>query len=282
MSNQKITTTNHTMQTTLFPDLQNEKKPKRRLAPTFKPYNNRQIQVIYDIEALIPENHEARIVDEMVEAVSDEQLFSYYKGGGRASYHPKMMLKIILYAYTQKVYSCRGIEKLTKENIPTMWLAAMQQPDFRTINEFRGVRMQQLIDELFETIIQKLIEENYITFENYFLDGTKIEADANKYSFVWKKSTSKFEAQLKEKIEETLKHIHEITKLENETNQNKEFSEQDLTEIANKLDEKVEQLTKKIENENNSAIRKEIRKERSQLKKSAKQIREDFIPRMAK
>src|SRR5699024_2481140 len=82
--------------------------------------------------------------------------------------------------------------------------------------------------------------------------------------------------------EETLKHIHEITKLENETNQNKEFSEQDLTEIANKLDEKVEQLTKKIENENNSAIRKEIRKERSQLKKSAKQIREDFIPRMAK
>jgi transposase len=67
-----------------------------------------------------------------------------------------MMLKIILYGYT----SCRGIEKLTKENIPTIWLAAMQQLDFRTINEFRDVRMQGLIDELFETIIHKLIEEN--------------------------------------------------------------------------------------------------------------------------
>jgi transposase len=74
-----------------------------------------------------------------------------------------------------------------------MWLASMQQPDFRTINEFRGVRMASLMDELFETMIRQLIEENYITMEKYFLDGTKIEANANKYSFVWKKSTSTFE-----------------------------------------------------------------------------------------
>jgi len=54
-----ITTTNDTMQMTFFPELQEKKTPKRRLAPTFKPYNNRQIQVIYDIELLIPENHVA-------------------------------------------------------------------------------------------------------------------------------------------------------------------------------------------------------------------------------
>jgi transposase len=72
-----------------------------------------------------------------------------------------------------------------------MWLAAMQRPDFRTINEFRGVRMKALMDELFEAMILKLIEDRYITMENYFLDGTKIEANANKYSFVWKKSTIK-------------------------------------------------------------------------------------------
>ena len=104
----------------------------------FKPYDNRQTQIIFDIEALIPEHHVARVVDEMIEAVPDKQLFSHYKGGGRSSFHPKMMLKIILFSYSQKVYSCRGIEKLIKENIPAMWLAAMQQPDFRTINEFRG------------------------------------------------------------------------------------------------------------------------------------------------
>jgi transposase len=75
-----------------------------------------------------------------LESIPDEQLLSHYKDGGRAPYHPKMMLKIILYGYTQKKYSCREIQKLTKENIPSMWLAAMQQPNFRTINEFRGIQ----------------------------------------------------------------------------------------------------------------------------------------------
>jgi Transposase domain (DUF772) len=115
MSNQ-TTIENHTTQMTLFPEeeARAKKTSKRQLSPTFKPYDNRQIQMIFDIEALIPENHVARVVDEMVEAVPDEQLFSHYKGGGRSSYHPKMMLKIILYGYSQKVYSCRGIETLTK------------------------------------------------------------------------------------------------------------------------------------------------------------------------
>jgi len=287
MSNQKITTQNDNMQTSLFPELKENKKPKRKLAPSFKPYNNKQIQVIYDIEALIPENHEARVVDEFVEAVPDEKLFSHYKGGGRPSYHPKMMLKIIIYAYTQKVYSCRGIEKLTKENLPAMWLAAMQQPDFRTINEFRGVRMQALIDELFETIIHKLMEENYISFENYFLDGTKIEADANRYTFVWKKSTLNYEEKLKKKIEETLEHIHHLTQLEIELekkseNENSEIGEEKLKEIAEKLEEKVEILTEEMEAEKDTTVRKKKRKERSELKKAAKNIQEDFIPRMNK
>ncbi|WP_453997417.1 IS1182 family transposase [Bacillus nitroreducens] len=242
--------------------------------------------MIYDIESLIPQHHEARVVDEMVEAIPDENLFSYYVGGGRSSYHPKMMLKIILYGYSQKVYSCRGIEKLANESIPAMWLSAMQQPDFRTINEFRGGRMKDFMDELFEAMIHKLIEENYITFESYFLDGTKIEANANKYSFVWKRATSNFEEKLKEKIKETLQHIHEITRAEAQPeeliNQEQEITEQELVEVAEELEEKVEALTKVIDSETDKDVRKEKRQERSQLKKSIKQIREDFIPRMTK
>lgn len=183
MCNQKITKENCNTQLTLFPveeamHINNGKTEeisnRRNLTPTFIPYNNRQIQWIYDIEARIGIHHVARVVDEMVEIIPDKQLFSHYKGGGRAPFHPKMMLKIILYAYSQKVYSCRGIVKLLEDNLPTMWLAAMQQPDFRTINEFQGVRMKGLMDELFEAMIQKLIDEKYITMENYFLDGTKV------------------------------------------------------------------------------------------------------------
>ncbi|WP_346199764.1 hypothetical protein NSQ96_09675 [Caldifermentibacillus hisashii] len=106
--------------------------------------------------------------------------------------------------------------------------------------------MQGLIDGLCETIIHKLIEENYITLENYFLDGTKIEAKL-------------------EKIQETLKHIHVIPELEAQENQTKinpdtEISEQDLVEIDNKLEGKVEQLTEEIEKETDSSVRKEIRR----------------------
>ncbi|MBE9915949.1 transposase [Paenibacillus donghaensis] len=164
--------------------------------------------MILNLELFIPDHHVARVIDEMIESIPDQQLFAHYTGGGRSPYHPKIMLKVILYGYSQKVYSCRGIEKLLQENLPAMWLAAMQQPDFR------GVRMKAFMDELFETMIQKLIADNYITMENYFLDGTKIEADANKYSFVWKKSTLHFEEKLKEKVQATLAHIHTLTQQE--------------------------------------------------------------------
>jgi transposase len=288
MSNQMITTEDYNTQTTLPLDVNEEKSPtKRKLTPTFKPYDNRQVQVIFDVEALIPEHHVARVVDEMVEAVPDDVLFSHYKGGGRSSYHPKMMLKVILYAYSQKVYSCRGIEKLIQENIPAMWLAAMQQPDFRTINEFRGERMKSLMDELFEAMIMKLIKDHYISMENYFLDGTKIEANANKFTFVWKKSTSKFEAMLKEKIQETLQYIQQLTQeetgaIQKEIVEDPEMTEQKLEAIAAKIEEKVEGLTKEIETEQDPETRKEKRQERSQWKKPLKLIRENFLPRLAK
>lgn len=168
-----------------------------------------------------------------------------------------------------------------------MWLAAMQQPNYRTINEFRGERMKVLMDELFEAMILKLIEEKYITMEDYFLDGTKIEANANKYSFVWKKSTANFEAKLKEKIQETLQHIHELTELEagtkeKETEENAEITEHHLETVAKEIEEKVGTLTEEMEKETDSKIRKEKRQELSKWKKPLKLIRENFLPRLAK
>lgn len=289
MSNQPITTDDYTTQTTL-PLEANEENivvSKRRYAPTFQPYNNQQIQVIFDIQELIPEHHVARVVDEMVEAIPDKQLFQHYPGGGRPPFHPKMMLKVILFAYSQKEYSCREIEKLTQENLPTMWLAAMQQPDFRTINDFRGIRMKPMMDELYETMILKLIEDQYITMENYFLDGTKIEADANKYSFVWKKATKRYEEKLKGRIKETLQHIEEIAKAEElellkESLQETEADPSQLEEIATQLETNMQSLSVEIEEEKDTAVRKEKKKKRSDMKKPLKLIRENFLPRLAK
>jgi len=257
---------------------------KQPLAPTFKSYDNKQAQMILDLEMLIPNHHVARVMDEMIEAIPDQQLFAYYTGGGRSSYHPKMMLKVILYAYSQKVYSCRGIEKLLRENIPAMWLAAMQQPDFRTLNDFRGVRMKALMDELFETMIHKLIADKYITMDNYFLDGTKIEADANKYSFVWKKSTLRFEEKLKEKVQATLAHIHALAEQEagEYTAVGAEELPAQLKKAAAMLEEKVEDFTEQIAQASRSEDRKELRRKRSAWRQPLKQIQEDFLPRLAK
>jgi len=284
MRNLTTTTEQYTMQEALpLGALEEKAVSKRTLAPTFKDYDNKQAQMILDLEMYIPSHHVARVIDEMIEAIPDEQLFAHYTGGGRSSYHPKMMLKVILYGYSQKVYSCRGIEKLLHENLPAMWLAAMQQPDFRTLNDFRGVRMKAFMDELFETMIQKLIADNYITMEQYFLDGTKIEANANKYSFVWKKSTLRSEEKLKEKVQATLAHIH--TLIEQEAG---EYAAEPnelpakLEAAAVVLEEKVEGLTEQIAEANDSQERKVLRKKRSALKQPLKQIREDFLPRLTK
>jgi transposase len=98
--------------------------------------------------------------------------------------------------YTQKLYSSRQIAKPVRENIPFMWLSAQQTTDFRTINRFRSKRMKEIIDEVFSSVLQLLIEEGYVKLEHYFLDGTKIEANANRYTFVWKKATEKHQAKL--------------------------------------------------------------------------------------
>ena len=116
-------TNNTTEQLTLSIDVKeiSISSPKKKL--TFQPYCNRQIMMIPDLENYIPEYHISRIIDEFVESIPNEVLVAHYDSGGRAPYHPKMMLKVILYGYTQKVYSSRRIAQMTCENIPLMWLA---------------------------------------------------------------------------------------------------------------------------------------------------------------
>ena len=93
----------------------------------------------------------------------------------------------MIYSYSQKVYSSRMIAKALRENVNFMWIAGGNQPDFRTVNRFR-LHMKDIIEDVFFEVVKLLIEKNYIKLQNYFLDGTKIEANANKYSFVWNRS----------------------------------------------------------------------------------------------
>ncbi|MFD2881999.1 transposase [Paenibacillus rhizoplanae] len=92
-----------------------------------------------------------------------------YPGGGRDSYHPKMLTKVIIYAYTQRIYSSRQIAKAVRENIPFMWLAGRQRPDFRTLNRFRSQRMRNVLETVFTAVLQFLADEKkYVSLEHYF------------------------------------------------------------------------------------------------------------------
>ena len=195
--------------------------------PSFKPYNQGQITFLPpSLEELIPEDHIVRIVDSAIENIDTKPLYEKYEGGGASSYNLVMMLKIIIYAYTQKIFSCRGIAKNCRENIMFMWLSGMNMPDYKTIDRFRVQRMKDIIPDIFTEVIAMLHSKGYIKLEKYFLESTRIKPDAGKDSWSWVKNPKKFNEKLREKCEELLESIGEIERQENQ-----EFGEEDLPEL---------------------------------------------------
>jgi hypothetical protein len=114
-----------------------------------------------------------------------------------------------VYAYCSKIYSSRRIAAALRENIRFMWLSGGNRPDFRTINDFRGQRMKDVIDEVCAEVLKYLIEAGYVRLEHYFTDGTKIAADANQHKVVWAKRTQRYQQGVRAQIGELLQQIEQ-------------------------------------------------------------------------
>ncbi|WP_338092492.1 transposase, partial [Lentilactobacillus sunkii] len=113
-----------------------------------------------------------------------------------------MMLKMTLFAYSRKVFSGRKIQQMAEESIPMKWLIGDPDvvPSYRTIDRFRtDEQTTKHIALMYLQFRQSLIDNNLLSDEAIFIDGTKILADANKYSFVWRKSIENFECKLDQK-----------------------------------------------------------------------------------
>lgn len=222
---------------------------RKSTLPVFKEYIQGQVVLLpTDLEAQIPARHLVRVVNAAIEKMDLRTLLARYKGGGASSYHPKMLMKVMVYAYTQQLYSSRKIAKALRENIYFMWLSGNQQPDFRTINRFRSGVVKKVIEEIFTSVLGLLIEEKYVKMENYFLDGTKIEANANKYSWVWGRSTRHYKRMLQEKVKELIQQIDQVNEVENA-----EYGDCDLEEMGSdepfdsqKLEEKIQELNQRL------------------------------------
>jgi transposase len=254
---------------------------RKPAAPVFKPYVMNQVALMpasYDEK--IPAGHLVRVVNEAVEKIDVSSLLGQYKGGGTSSYHPVMMLKVLVYAYAEKIYSSRRIAKALRENIYFMWISGESTPDFRTINGFRGSRMKGVIGEVFGAVLEYLVAEGHVKLEHYFLDGTKIEADANKHKVVWAKKRDNYHQRVQAQIKDLLKHIEQVNEEEQE-----EYGDKDLEEMGGngQADVNSQRLQKKID-ELNQKLRERARpkKETRAARKALKKLEEDCLVRLKK
>lgn len=98
---------------------------------------------------MIPADQLVRAEYRAIEKIELDPLLRKYEGGGRSGYHPGMMLKVLVYAYTQRIYPSRQIAKAMWENVNFLWLSGENRPDFRTINGSRGEKMKGVIEAMF-------------------------------------------------------------------------------------------------------------------------------------
>lgn len=247
-------------------------------------YTMNQTTLPLEIDSLLPNNHIIYSINEVVEDLDDAHYRLIENDFGRPAYHPKVLLKALLFAYSEGVFSGRKIEKMMQENLAMHWLTGQTLVSYRTINRFRVSDVTKtIIQDLYCTFTIRLKQEKLIEGQSIFIDGTKFEANANKYTFVWKKAVDRFYPRLKAKeIEYYKEEIEPLIDQAVERDHHQEFSKEDITALHHLLEEELE----KVENEITSSQEKEklsqLKKKRRALKKHRNRLKNDFIPREQK
>ena len=177
--------------------------PKGQSKPVFRPYHQHQAMLLPpSLDDMVAPSHPVRIISQVIDNLNIDPLLAKYKGGGCSSYHPRMLLKVLVYSYTSNIYSSRKMEEACQQNIHFLWLTGMQMPDHNTINRFRSERLKNVLRHVFTQVVQMLAAEGILSLKEVYVDGTKIEANANRYTFVWgnaiKTNKEKMAAQLRE------------------------------------------------------------------------------------
>ena len=166
--------------------------------------NGFQLVMPLDCEVNIEKNAPVRLLNAVMERMDYSKLYAAYSRLGRIEYSPKILLKIMVYGYMRKQISSRALEACCRENLHFIYLLEGQRaPNHNTINRFRkNILTQEAGQDILCQLVVLLHERGLLSLEAAFIDGTKIEANANKYSFVWKKATA-------QKTEKLLKKIHD-------------------------------------------------------------------------
>lgn len=180
---------------------------------SFKPYNQHQMELFpHSFDEFIPQNDPVRLISDIVDNLDLKKIFARYYKYGRSPYHPKMMIKILIYAYMRNTYSSRKIEDLVCNDVRFIWLSGCQTPDHNTINLFRSGKLNGTLKEIFAQIVHFMSGQGMLSLERAYTDGTKIEANANKYTFVWGKAVHTSTERIAKQLNELWAYAQAVTK----------------------------------------------------------------------
>jgi len=224
-------------------------------------HQNQMMAFPPNLDELIAKDHPVRVVSEVLEKVDITKLINQYKPGGTSSYHPRMLLKVMVYAYINNLYSSRKIEEALQQNICYMWLSGMSKPDHNTINRFRGKRLQQTLQPIFTQVVLLLCEEGLLTVKDLYTDGTKIEASANRYTFVWGKSIKNNKEKIKQQLNELWQYAQKVAAAELDDTDPSGFEKID----SEKVKETIEKINEALKDK---PVSKEIKQKLRTAKKN--------------
>ena len=156
------------------------------------------------VDEWLPQRHLARFVVEVVEGLDLSELVRAYRGSGSASYHPAMLLSLLIYGYATKVFSSRAIERASYDSVAFRFIAANEHPDHDTIAHFRKRFLPQ-IEALFVEVLKLARAMGMLKLGTVALDGTKVHANASRHSALSYGHAKKLEKQLKREVQQLLK-----------------------------------------------------------------------------
>jgi transposase len=151
------------------------------------------------VDEWLPERHLARFIGEVIEDLDLGRMSGAYRGSGSASYHPRMLLGLLVYGYATGVFSSRKLERATYDSVAFRYLSGNERPDHDTIATFRR-RFLKEIEKLFVVVLQLASAMGVLKMGTIGLDGTKIHANASRHSALSHEHACKIEAQLKGEV----------------------------------------------------------------------------------
>lgn len=219
---------------------------KKKGKAVFKRYvQNQPMLIPPSYDDLVPQNHPVRVVNEVIERIDISGLEKSYKGGGTSSYHPRMLLKVVVYGYLRNIYSTRKLEQAVNENVHFMWLAAGAKPDHNTISDFRSKRLKDHLKKIFNQVVMLLAEEGAVSLKEVVVDGTKIEANANRYTFVWGKAIKVSRERIERQLKELWRYVEQVYEDEEQRPNEPNFEAIDPQAVARTIEEINEVLKDK-------------------------------------